>query len=76
MTHAQVLLVVLALYFVIILLTTLLSHLAHAQEIITSYEEFEAHHALALRNRTTAPTLLNAHSSRSHFMVMVKVCPT
>jgi hypothetical protein len=41
--------------------------------VITSYEEFEANHAQAMRNRTTAPTLLNAHSSRSHFMVIIKV---
>jgi hypothetical protein len=46
---------------------------ACVQEVITSYEEFEANHAQSMRNRTTAPTLLNAHSSRSHFMVIIKV---
>ncbi|CAH1801935.1 unnamed protein product [Owenia fusiformis] len=47
-----------------------------AKEIITNKEEFNKSFGLAANNRTTASTLLNEHSSRSHSILILNVTRT
>lgn len=44
-----------------------------AQETVASYAAFAAAYAKALNNRHVAATNLNAHSSRSHAVLTIKV---
>ncbi|XP_069782984.1 kinesin-like protein KIF22 isoform X2 [Narcine bancroftii] len=43
------------------------------QQSISNFADFESHFLPALRNRTTASTKLNARSSRSHSVLLLKV---